>query len=63
VPPDPSPPAPCAEHLFQPGHAATARLFLRRGWPATYVAVCVLCGAGVDLVAVLRDDAARRRRR
>lgn len=60
MPTDPSRAA-CAEHLFQPGHAATARLFLRRGWPASYVAVCVLCGAGVDLVAALREAAAQHR--
>ncbi len=38
------------EHLFQPGHAETARNIRERGWPAGYVAVCVICGAAVDLL-------------
>jgi nucleotide-binding universal stress UspA family protein len=42
------------EHLFQPGHALAARHARARGWPATYIAVCVLCGAAVDLLAAPR---------
>lgn len=38
------------EHLFQPGHAQTARNIARRGWPMTYHAVCVVCGATIDLL-------------
>lgn len=41
------------EHLFQPGHALAARHMLERGWPASYLAVCVLCGEHVDLIAAL----------
>ena len=40
-------------HLFQPGHVATARMILARGWPSGYLAVCVLCGVPVDLVAAV----------
>jgi hypothetical protein len=41
------------QHLFHPGHVETARLILARGWPSGYLAVCVACGAALDLVAEL----------
>jgi hypothetical protein len=44
---------PAHEHLFHPGHADTARLIVARGWPRGYLAVCVVCGRPVDLVALL----------
>jgi len=50
-------PSPHHEHLFQPGHAETARRILARGWPAGYLAVCVVCGVPVDLVGELRRAA------
>ena len=43
-------------HLFQPGHVATARMILARGWPSGYLAVCVLCGVPVDLVAAVAGN-------
>lgn len=47
---------PTHEHLFHPGHARTARHIVARGWPSGYLAVCVLCGVPVDLVAALLEE-------
>jgi hypothetical protein len=47
------------EHLFQPGHAQTARNIARRGWPMTYHAVCVVCGTTIDLLAAPSRSAGR----
>ncbi len=44
------------QHLYRPGHAASGRHALERGWPSQYLAACVLCGVAVDLVAVLRTE-------